>query len=56
MDAAATANVCIVDAEKARHASDDPAQSRVGWFIGAKEVAALSTEELATKAQRSRVR
>ena len=26
VDAAATANVCIVDAEKARHASDDPAQ------------------------------
>ena len=27
VDAAATANVCIVDAEKARHASDDPAQN-----------------------------
>ena len=51
VDAAATANVCIVDAEKARHASDDPAQklAELAGLLVQKEVAALSTDELATK-------
>ena len=47
VDAAATANVCIVDAEKARHASDDPAQklAELAGLLVQKEVAALSTDE-----------
>ena len=51
VDAAATANVCITDAEKARHASDDPAQklAELAGLLVQKEVAALSTDELATK-------
>ena len=51
VDAAATANVCIVDAEKARHASDDPAQklAELAGLLVAEKKAALSTDELATK-------
>ena len=51
VDAAATANVCIVDAEKARQCLMDPAQklAELAGLLLQKEVASIATDELSTK-------
>jgi regulator of protease activity HflC (stomatin/prohibitin superfamily) len=51
VDAAATANVCIVDAEKARQCLMDPAQklAELAGLLLQKEVATIAADELALK-------